>query len=376
MKKDTSRLKFNKKIFTVIICIVIVFAALVVKTNMDIKENNLVASTITEENVDVKLSKNSMYRLNLFSAYGDIDAYHPKVLYFEDGWNGYKYWISYTPYPNGDGFKENPHILVSNDMVDWKLPDGFTNPLDEGINFPSKKFYNSDSHLVMNTDLNQLECYWRYVDDEANTVTIYRRCTTDGVNWTEKEAVIVGNPRSKTDYVSPAIIYQDGMYKMWYVECDRTVKYMESTDAKEWSKPVIIEIDYEEDLQTWHLDVIETDYGYEMITVAFPEWQKRNDMNLYYTKSKDNKQWDVAKKVLEPSTGTKQWDNRGIYRSSFMKIDGVYYVYYSGQDTKGNKGVGLVFGTDMFNLKGTNINFAKDKLAGEKFRAIVEKETK
>lgn len=375
MEENNKNININKKLIILLFCIVIIIA-LIIKVNIDIKKNNLVSSSITEENINVELSSNSKYKLNLFSTYGDNDAYHPKILYFENGWNGYKYWISYTPYPNGDSFKENPHILVSNNMVDWVLPEGLKNPLDEGINFPSKKFYNSDSHLVMNTDLNQLECYWRYVDDETDKVIIYRRCTTDGINWTKKEEVIVGNPRSKVDYISPAIVYQNGMYKMWYVECNKQVKYIESANAKDWSKPIILDIKYEEKLKTWHLDVIETDYGYEMIIVAFPEWEKRNDMSLYYTKSKDNKQWDIAKKVLEPTIGTKQWDNKGIYRSSFMKKDGVYYVFYSGQDTRGNKGVGIVFGKDMFNLKGTDINFANDLLAGEKFEAIVEKETK
>ena len=45
---------------------------------------------------------NSKYQLNIISEYGDNEAYHPKVLSFENDWNGYKYWMSYTPYPQGD----------------------------------------------------------------------------------------------------------------------------------------------------------------------------------------------------------------------------------------------------------------------------------
>ena len=43
-------------------------------------------------------------------------------------WNGYRYWMSYSPYPNADGAEENPCIGVSNDMIHWTTPDGLYNP--------------------------------------------------------------------------------------------------------------------------------------------------------------------------------------------------------------------------------------------------------
>ena len=62
---------------------------------------------------------NSKYRLTTVSAYDDIDSYHPKILRFNPSWNGYYYWMAFTPYPNGDQAKENPHILASNNMLKW-----------------------------------------------------------------------------------------------------------------------------------------------------------------------------------------------------------------------------------------------------------------
>jgi hypothetical protein len=52
---------------------------------------------------------------------------HPKVLYFSEGWNHYKYWMSMTPYPQQNDYFENPSIVVSNDGVtgfsqmDWSI---------------------------------------------------------------------------------------------------------------------------------------------------------------------------------------------------------------------------------------------------------------
>lgn len=62
-------------------------------------------------------NKSTRYRLNIISSYGDKEAYHPKVIAFKEKWNGYKYWMSFTPYPKGKSAKENPHIVASNDLI-------------------------------------------------------------------------------------------------------------------------------------------------------------------------------------------------------------------------------------------------------------------
>ena len=50
-------------------------------------------------------------KLDIISSYGDDQAFHPKVLNFEKPWNGYRYWMAYTPYPGADQRKENPQRL-------------------------------------------------------------------------------------------------------------------------------------------------------------------------------------------------------------------------------------------------------------------------
>ena len=54
---------------------------------------------------------------------------HPDIIKFNDKWNGYKYWMSYTPYPYADGEEENPSIAVSNDLYNWTIPKGLANPI-------------------------------------------------------------------------------------------------------------------------------------------------------------------------------------------------------------------------------------------------------
>lgn len=304
--------------------------------------------TYVYKNTEYVETTNSPKRLNLESVYGDRQSYHPKVISFEKKWNGYKYWMSYTPYPYADSSKENPHVVASNDGVHFEYPSK-TKVLDEVVDTAKGKRYNSDSHLVYNTDTNELECWWRYVDDVSGDVTLYRRVTTDGINWSSKEAVITAN-RKKQDYLSPAIIYEDNIYKIWFVRKNR-VMYTESSDLKNFSKPIDLNIEYEDSVLSWHLDVIHTNKGYEMILVAYSDWEHRMYMNLYYTKSVDNKNYDIAKVILKPTTGTNNWDNSGLYRSSFIYEDGLYKVYYSGQGTNKAKGIGLVSGSSIYDLK-------------------------
>lgn len=320
-------------------------------------------------------SYNSKHKLNLVSEYGDIEAYHPKVLSFNPPWNGYRYWMSFTPYPSSDATKENPHVVASNDMLHWQYPSGERKALDTVMG-ATQKIYNSDSHIVMNDDLNRLECFWRYVNDEKNQVIIYRKYTTDGIHWSEKEKVMESKDRRKKDFVSPAILYNKGTYQIWYVDQNRTLKYVEAKEGEEWINSKTIKIDYPKELESWHLDVIKTDLGYEMVMMAFENWKERGNASLYYSVSQDNITWSKCTEIIKPSKETDYWDNRGIYRSSVLKEEGIYYVFYSAANVKNIKGIGIMYGKDINNLHKLDIDYKNDKDAVKKFNRLIEIEKK
>ena len=65
---------------------------------------------------------------------GSDSPYHPAVLSFKDGWNGYKYWMAETPFspkaqPYPDRF-ECPTIHVSNDGINWTHLGDELKPID------------------------------------------------------------------------------------------------------------------------------------------------------------------------------------------------------------------------------------------------------
>ena len=296
---------------------------------------------------------NSNYPLKLESAYGDNDATHPKILNFSDKWHGYKYWMVYSPYPHSDDSKENPHLKVSNDLINWTVPDGFSNPIDDTpSDYEAMKVYYSDPHLVYNNDKDELECYYRKVDDNKDEIILYRKISKDGVKWSKKETVL-RTKKSKKDYISPAIIYDNGVYKIWYVDKNNVVCYAESNDGYNYNSCKKINLKYPINVKTWHLDVIKTEKGYEMITVAYYDWNDRSSMNLYYFKSQDETNFLDGMIIIKPSQVS--WDNQGLYRSSFIYENGIYYVFYSGISTNFDRGIGLSYGEHIENLVGSNL---------------------
>lgn len=298
---------------------------------------------------------NAAVPLTFFDGSQKLQACHPSVEAFAEPWNGYKYWIAFTPYPGHDAYYENPNIYASNDQIHWEQPEGLQNPLDPAPdNYKRGVVYNSDTELVFNTDTGALECWWRFVDDNEGIVKLYRRTTTDGVNWTEKECMI-SSPRKQIDYVSFALVYEDHTYKMWSISRLNT-QYAESADGVNWSDPRPIKIIMpEDDLRIWHLDVIHTEeHGYEMVFVAFDKYNdpKRRRMKLYYAFSRDNETFSNAYCLLSPTGILGDWDGGGLYRASLLRdTNGRYTLYYTGISgvTGGRndqENVGLIFWND------------------------------
>lgn len=142
---------------------------------------------------------------NIFFFYNFNNGYHPKIIFFDNLWNGYKYWMAYTPYPKSNATKENPFIVASNDLIHWKNPKGLKNPLDIP-KYSYKKHYNSDTHLLFNNITNSLEVFWRYVNDKNKEVIIYKKNSKNGIKWSNKKIFIKSNNRKNR------IIYHHLLY--------------------------------------------------------------------------------------------------------------------------------------------------------------------
>lgn len=164
-----------------------------------------------------------------------------------------------------------------------------------------------------------------------------RKTTKDGVHWSNSEEMLSGE-LYKYDFLSPAIIYENGTYKMWAINQNtgHSLDYRESKNGKDWGKLRQIKITYKDkELANWHLDVIHTAKGYEaLISAYYPKENDRTHMDLYYSYSQDNINYTTAEKIFSPSSSSNAFDNRGLYRSSFLYANGRYYMFYSALNKK------------------------------------------
>jgi hypothetical protein len=267
--------------------------------------------------------------------------------------------MAYTPYTYSALTQENPCIAVSNDGINWTVPTGLTNPLEPYLGESSK--YNSDTHLIYRSDLDRLEIWWRYVDDTAHTTMLKRKTSVDGVSWTSNENIFTGNT-STNDHMSPSVIFENGKYKMWCVaNSPLRIKYYESTTGLDgsWSVGIDALINWGT-INPWHMDVIHTDLGYEFIIHGYEDGGDNNHGNLYYVFSTDLINFTMPKLILKPSYRLNSFDNQGIYRSSIVKANGIYYMFYSSVSTNNTRSISLSYGVTPTALKGLDISNDQD----------------
>lgn len=281
--------------------------------------------------------------INILNYLGNTENIHPKVLYFANGLWGYKYWMAYTPYPSGETDAENPCIAVSNDGINWIVPNGLVNPLA----FPPKNSnggYNSDTHLIYRDDIKTLECWYRVVKLQPSRDAIVRKTTTNGIDWRTEEIAINYGTYYKL-ILSPAVIFENGKYKMWYCH-NNNVLYSETTNStiKNWTNPVVLPIDWGS-LSAWHLDVINNGIdGYEMVVCAYQQGGNNNTADLYYIKQFYTGEFTKPILILGRSSNIKSINYQSIYRSSLVKVGTAYYLYYSCIDKHWHRHMALCSG--------------------------------
>ncbi len=247
---------------------------------------------------------------------GSGQVVHPDVVYFKDGWNGYRYWMAMTPYPFEDDRYENPSIVVSNDGLHWDEPPGLVNPVASTPVIG----HNCDCDLIYHHQEDQLWLYYIETDDLSKT-TIYLLTSNNGVTWSSKKPVICSQPRYSI--IGQAITFNpiDSVFQMWYVNAGsvggftnqaRVVEYRHSKDGIIWSEPVGIQIS--KYFLPWHIEVIYIS-SKKQYWMFFVGTNKFLGCSLLFAFSEDGLSW---KGCSRPVIGKPQncWDSLMTYRSA------------------------------------------------------------
>lgn len=244
---------------------------------------------------------------------------HPSVVFFPEPWNGFQYWMAMTPYPGGNDAHEDPNIVASMDGINWVVPNGLTNPLDDA---PGSPRYNSDTDLVFAQG--KLWCFWRYLDTGAGDASenLYVRTSEDGVTWTPKQLVYRSNQNTRR-LVSPTFIYEEGVWTMWAVDIAQTpnrLVRLTSADGTPlqgtWSNPQNCTLTMPSGRDPWHVEIRRVGDRLYGIMNDCISGQSGAQGNLYMIESRNGLTWTRGSGVLVPQSQSGEHD--ALYRSTFV----------------------------------------------------------
>lgn len=257
---------------------------------------------------------------------GSGQAVHPDVIYFTDGWNGYKYWMIMTPYPASNAQFENPSILNSNDGTTWTVPTGLTNPL---ANWPGGAGSNGDVALLMTPDNITMYAFW-YETNGSSTNKIKYRTTTSGSSFVAEQTLF------DVPYFTltvPTFLYDGSQYRCWSVDITASPYLMHqrtcATPVGTYSGSTLCTWVNKPSKDIWHIDVFKHGKMYHGFFTFCDTATYGNNSTLYFATSPDGLVWTVQSSPLLAPTGGSTWDRSYVYRSCGVPTATGYDVFYS-----------------------------------------------
>jgi hypothetical protein len=267
---------------------------------------------------------------------GSGQGISPSVMYFQNSWHGYKYWMVMTPLPNGNDVYRNPSILVSNDGASWALPAGLVNPVISGGQ-------NTEPTLYYNEGTDEL---WIYFVNETGAHTVRRMTSVDGIHWSAPQT-LYSVPLYQN--LSSSVAKVGDTYFLWTVNagsagCSATsnaIQYRTSADGINWSQPSNISI-FGASYFPFHVTVqqVPSKGEYWMLISAYGTGQNCANAVLQFAKSTDGINWTAyPNSALRNGSG---WDNALIHTSSLVydPASDQLNVWYGASSTTGAYRIG------------------------------------
>jgi hypothetical protein len=197
----------------------------------------------------------------------DGQVVHPAVVHTPDLPGGYPYWMAANPYPGSNDAFEDPWIYASFDGINWVVPLGTSNPIDDQPGSPNA--YNSDVDLRYYDGV--LYLFWRYYDSSGGSPgteeRLYYSTSLDGRTWTPK-ALVYSSDHTVRRLLSPCFLFEDGAWVMWAVDItpapNQVVRVQGSaTPTGPWADPVGVSMGpLADEREAWHLGITKVADGY------------------------------------------------------------------------------------------------------------------
>lgn len=238
---------------------------------------------------------------------------HPGILYFPNGWNGYSYWMGFTPYPDYNSVYENPCVVASTNGIEWNAVGRF--PL---VDRPPAPAYNADTHLFMSPD--NVTMYLSYRErGVANKNNVMVMHTTNGVDWTAPVAVATGGTGVQ-DFASMSIWWNGTGWTMLSHNLDDANKPIQRSVSLSaniydgFGAPSSLSITPLSGRKWWHSFASRLPTGQVLLLIQDNDGTSGNAGNLFLASSYD----DGATFVSPLSLYLVDYPLGGIYRSAFV----------------------------------------------------------
>lgn len=257
-------------------------------------------------------------------------AVHPDIYYNPNGWNGYKYWMVFEPYPNSRARFELPSIVVSNDGVNFIVPPGLTNPI---IPIPADTLnFAADGDIIEGVDGKLYVSFGK--KNALGQVGQWVVESSNGITWSAPVEVI-----TEDNMLSPSFVLKNGVYNMFYVNKatnPNTLTRRTSTSMYgPWSAAQTCTITNTTGKDLWHIEVDNVGDELHAFIITTPLNSLGTNGEMMFASSHDDTTWKMADiAFLKPSAAG--WDNSAIYRSTAVLLDGGkkrYGMYYSAQSS-------------------------------------------
>lgn len=257
---------------------------------------------------------------------GSGTVVHPSLVFCDKGWNGYRYWLAFTPLPSGNSAFENPSVVVSNDGATWTVPAGGSNPIEPALGGSD---YNSDPHLLLASN-GYMYLFWRaaYTSTPSTGERVYYRRSTDGITWSARTLIHTENSTTRA-LLSPCLVEEpDGTWRMYVVDNVASPNvvntYTAATVDGPWSGPTTctgFTVDSGRD--EWHLDLHRI--GGEYVAVFNDTLSGGSSQGTLYRATSTNGTAFTTDTLAFPPMMSSGGEALGGYRIAFIpaRVDGV-----------------------------------------------------
>ena len=305
--------------------------------------------------------------------YEGLGVVHPSVIYFPDGFDGYKFWLYYTPFPPKSA--ENPCLVRSNDGINF-TDKGIVNPL---INPSASGF---DDNYLADPDVIYIKekFYMLYVGVKTNGMgTIGLAVSDDGKKFVKYKGNPILEPTQKWEkgrsLLTPTVYYDEKIFHILYeavgprkvgyawgsslyslkkyeknpvletgprslgqrVLCKSPFSRLFQFIASLESKPSILTtvLTYNLKKGAWDTDAVNhlklvsiNEECYLYYVGRKNPWWLNPVCQLGLATSRNFKNWKKYEKnpIMSPSIG---WESQHIYRASPVIVNNKIYLYYS-----------------------------------------------